>query len=1018
MSIQFYFYFDSDDIKGFVKRPNMSSIPISHGEPVPLNSRYEYALEVKIPPPEGKKITGMRIEENGEKVPDSYYKEDSKGEIVIDGSSLDYVIKDIHWWIYAEYSELPSLSTKVNGNGSVSAKPDKDYYDEGEEVTLTAEPAQFYTFDSWDGTDDDSSTELTNTVTMDSDKTITANFESGETHELTTVVREGNGEFVSPSTSPVSKFAGEVVDLSVNPDDEWIVKRWIGADNTPNEGENANTLTMPNEDTTVYVEFERAPYYLTLQPGENGSIVKPAEDGYFAVDKNVQLEADPDYGYKVESWSGTNDDSSTNKLNSVTMDSDKTVGVTFTEATYYNINTNVEGSGSITPDSGSYPEGHTVTLKALPSSGYTFKRWLNIDEDRDLQIDNASGTKLSVTMTEDKNITAIFEKIPQDIEVDFDVDSELSTIFYCPIDDYKSNIIEFNYTNDSDIAEKYHFKITFYSDIQMTNIVYSAFSLVDTKRWYADNGLFSTIDFDGFEIDSQEQVKIIYDPEILPQEKSSIQKDRTINDNNFRETPLQPGVKYYAAIEAYSENDTELELIEMQVIQIFIDDVNDYKWIDKKDKNNWICSANQKNDIQISNNDEQSLLPQVSTSLFGKMIIAWQGKMDIGYIIKGCIWDIEQDKFYSSGQGLYDKILLIDLMNPIALTDHAQNFYISGNNQNNIYINNCQLVESSDDSTEDKNIFDDTCYPGYDNLIDNKELFNIRVYEEDVDDSICLNKNKVLPVIEKEDINLEIAGIHGAYAVRFRESKDDSWGDWINIGVSLYNDEDKNKAYYIDSDRFIVPYKLFKYNGIRRICCEILTFYGRTRTICTELFANLDITQYSIELYSDSEYSNNVPIYEGYPVLSQNLEEEMIDSDYIDIYIKILFNQKQENGLKFNVIQEGLNNQYDLSLTTEDNKEFRGNFKLYESDGVFNKDGFGFIEVVYPSGEKLLNESDKFNLTMTEQNVQQYKNIKPSEALDTHIKDEPVKVLDINDFRQNYSKDDFNFGNSDIYKDN
>jgi V8-like Glu-specific endopeptidase len=67
-----------------------------------------------------------------------------------------------------------TLNVNIVGNGSVSRSPDKSTYDHGDVVQLTASPGSNYRFDGWSGalsgdTNPDS-------LTMDSDKTVTAKF--------------------------------------------------------------------------------------------------------------------------------------------------------------------------------------------------------------------------------------------------------------------------------------------------------------------------------------------------------------------------------------------------------------------------------------------------------------------------------------------------------------------------------------------------------------------------------------------------------------------------------------------------------------------------------------------------------------------------------------------------------------------------------------------------------------------------------------------------------------------------
>lgn len=67
-----------------------------------------------------------------------------------------------------------TLTISVSPSGAGSVWPSSGQYIPGLQVTLTATPASGYAFDYWDGAA--SSTSATITITMDSDKSITAHF--------------------------------------------------------------------------------------------------------------------------------------------------------------------------------------------------------------------------------------------------------------------------------------------------------------------------------------------------------------------------------------------------------------------------------------------------------------------------------------------------------------------------------------------------------------------------------------------------------------------------------------------------------------------------------------------------------------------------------------------------------------------------------------------------------------------------------------------------------------------------
>jgi len=68
-----------------------------------------------------------------------------------------------------------TLTTNVSPPGAGSVSPSGGDYDSGMSVTLTATPASGYTFDHWGGSA--TGTNPTTTIIMNSDKSVTANFE-------------------------------------------------------------------------------------------------------------------------------------------------------------------------------------------------------------------------------------------------------------------------------------------------------------------------------------------------------------------------------------------------------------------------------------------------------------------------------------------------------------------------------------------------------------------------------------------------------------------------------------------------------------------------------------------------------------------------------------------------------------------------------------------------------------------------------------------------------------------------
>ena len=85
------------------------------------------------------------------------------------------VLFSIKPWDGTPPPETYTLTTNISPSGAGSVSPSGGEYESGHQVTLTASPVSGYTFDYWGGAASGSSNTVT--ITMNSDKTITAYFE-------------------------------------------------------------------------------------------------------------------------------------------------------------------------------------------------------------------------------------------------------------------------------------------------------------------------------------------------------------------------------------------------------------------------------------------------------------------------------------------------------------------------------------------------------------------------------------------------------------------------------------------------------------------------------------------------------------------------------------------------------------------------------------------------------------------------------------------------------------------------
>lgn len=124
--------------------------------------------------------------------------------------------------------------------------------------------------------------------------------------------------------------------------------------------------------------------FTTMSPGPNKT---PTSNGFLTLKSSSPL---VDAGVKSTgiTYSGSNPD-----LGAVEFGGSSTV-------TTYTLTTSVQGSGSVSPSSGSYNSGSVVSLNATPASGWQFSNWSG----------SASGSSnpVNVTMNGNKSVTAVF----------------------------------------------------------------------------------------------------------------------------------------------------------------------------------------------------------------------------------------------------------------------------------------------------------------------------------------------------------------------------------------------------------------------------------------------------------------------------------------------------------------------------------------------------------------------------------------------------------------------------------
>lgn len=269
-----------------------------------------------------------------------------------------------------ESTPVYTLSTSVTGEGTVS--PELGEFNEGETVTLTANPAEHWVFQSWSG--DASGTTASTTITMDRDKSVTANF-TERLYELNvTIVGEGSvTEEIVQSKS--EHTVGTVVRLTPVAADGWLFAGWDGGINST---EDVIEITIEGE-TNITVTFERMDYPLTITIEGQGEvdkeIVSSPKTTDYPFESIIQLTSKPSDGWVFYEWSGDLDGN--RNPETIKVDEGKEVTSVFKSIDEL-LTIEINGQGTVDIEQESFeenPSRRTVTLTAVPDDGWIFDGW-------------------------------------------------------------------------------------------------------------------------------------------------------------------------------------------------------------------------------------------------------------------------------------------------------------------------------------------------------------------------------------------------------------------------------------------------------------------------------------------------------------------------------------------------------------------------------------------------------------------------------------------------------------------
>jgi len=321
----------------------------------------------------------------------------------LSASSAINITMDENKTLTAGFKRKFTLGTYTDPSdaGYVARNPARDYYLDGDEVTITAiSNSSDYVFFKWK---DDSTAANPRRVTMDGNREFTAGFMPAYTL-LTDVNPSGSGKV---SRSPVSSLnlkdgfykAGDSVELTATGEPGWTFEHWSpkGATQTILSTANPWTVTMDgSRELTAVFKQDRYPLNITIDPSGGGDVTRNPDRDY-TYGEQVTVTAAPNLPcYRFSHWSGAL--SSTNSTIIITMYGPMSLTAHFVPLQY---TLTTSGTGGTVSPSGQTSRncGTQVIVTATPNPCYRFSSWS----------DGSTANPRTVQMDGHKEVIAYFE---------------------------------------------------------------------------------------------------------------------------------------------------------------------------------------------------------------------------------------------------------------------------------------------------------------------------------------------------------------------------------------------------------------------------------------------------------------------------------------------------------------------------------------------------------------------------------------------------------------------------------
>ncbi len=269
--------------------------------------------------------------------------------------------------------EINTYSVNVTADpdthGSVECTPGVGTYNYGSTVSFKAIPGEGYHFVKWtnNGNDITNGTNAEITVSVTEVYDLVAHFKINE-YDINTYVNDSN--FGSVSGNDVNTYThGSTVNLTAMPATGYHFVNWTeGVSEVTKDNPYVFAATSARDLTA---NFAINNYLIDVSSGGNGTVTGKGNYDHF---ENITVTATADTGYHFVNWTDENGTVvSTDASYNFDVDSARVLVANFVINSYA-IGTTAGDHGSV-EGSGTYNHFSSITVKAIPDTGYHFVNW-------------------------------------------------------------------------------------------------------------------------------------------------------------------------------------------------------------------------------------------------------------------------------------------------------------------------------------------------------------------------------------------------------------------------------------------------------------------------------------------------------------------------------------------------------------------------------------------------------------------------------------------------------------------